>query len=128
MAAKVVFDTSAILALVKAELGWHKAAAVFPSAVLCTVNAAEVYTKFAEWQLPRHEQAKYQVMIEEIVVPFDHDLALRAGAFRSEIRQFGLSLGDRACLALAHRLGVRAMTTEKIWANLQIGVEIEVIR
>ena len=128
MAAKVVFDTSAILALIKAEPGWDKAAAVFPSAVLCTVNAAEVYTKFAEWQLPRHEQAKYQVMIQEIVVPFDSDLALRTGAFRSATRQFGLSLGDRACLALAHRLGVRAMTTEKIWAKLQVGVEIEVIR
>jgi ribonuclease VapC len=128
MAAKVVFDTSAVLALIKAELGWDKAAAVFPSAVLCTVNAAEVYTKFAEWQLPRHEQAKYLVMIEEIVVPFDNDLALRAGALRVATRSFGLSVGDRACLALAQRLGVRALTTDKIWASLQIGVEIEVLR
>lgn len=128
MAAKVVFDTSAILALVRAELGWDRAAAVFPTAVLCSVNAAEAYSKFAEWQLPRHEQAKYEVMLHDIVVPFDNDLALRAGAFRMVTRQYGLSVGDRACLALAHRLRARVVTTDKIWANVQVGVEIEVIR
>lgn len=128
MAAKVVFDTSAILALVKAEPGWDRAAAMFPAAVLCTVNAAEVYTKFAEWQLPRHELAKYQVMIQDIVAPFDNDLAMRAGALRTATKVFGLSVGDRACLALAQRLGVPVLTTDKIWASLQVGVEIEVIR
>jgi ribonuclease VapC len=128
VAAKVVFDTSAILALVKAELGWDRAAALFPTAVLCTVNAAEAYSKFAEWKLPRHELTKYEVMLHDIVVPFDNDLALRAGAFRTVTSQFGLSLGDRACLALAHRLGVRVVTADKIWAKVQVGVEIEVIR
>ena len=62
------------------------------------------------------------------VVPFDEELAYRAGLLRSATRSAGLSLGDRACLALAERLGVPALTTDRIWGTLQLGIQIEVIR
>ena len=128
MAPKAVFDTSAILALIRAEPGWDRAAAALPGAVLCAVNAAELYSKLADWQMPPHEQARYHTVIEDIVVPLDNDLALRAGAFRRSTKAYGLSIADRACLALAQRLGVRAVTADKIWTKVEVGVEIEVIR
>ncbi len=39
-----------------------------------------------------------------------------------------LSLGDRACLALAHTRKAAAWTTDKAWARAKVGVPIEVLR
>jgi PIN domain nuclease of toxin-antitoxin system len=47
---------------------------------------------------------------------------------RPSTRKLGLSLGDRACLALAARTRRQALTTDKDWAKLDTGIEIEVIR
>lgn len=124
----VVLDSSAVLAMFKAETGWDRVVAVLPRAVLSTVNAAEVYSKLVEWKLTREEQMKFQAMLVNLVVPYDNDLALRTGALRATTKEFGLSFADRACLALAQRLGVRVMTADKIWAKVRTGVEIDVIR
>ena len=124
----VVLDSSAVLAMFKAEPGWDRVVAVLPRAVLSTVNAAEVYSKLVEWKLTREEQMKFQAMLVNLVVPYDNDLALRTGALRAATQEFGLSFADRACLALAQRLGVRVMTADKIWAKVKTGVEIDVIR
>ena len=40
----------------------------------------------------------------------------------------GLSLGDRACLALALKLNLPALTTDRIWENLNLSVQVQVIR
>jgi PIN domain nuclease of toxin-antitoxin system len=43
-------------------------------------------------------------------------------------RPYGLSLGDRACLALAIRRKATVYTTDAAWKNLNLGIEVEVIR
>ena len=60
--------------------------------------------------------------------PFDESLALEAGFLRTSTRQYGLSLGDRACLALALREGAPVVTADRTWANLDLGIDIRVIR
>ena len=62
------------------------------------------------------------------IVPFDAELAYRAGMLRSATRPAGLSLGDRACLALAERLGLPALTADRAWGALQVGIPVDVIR
>ena len=47
---------------------------------------------------------------------------------RSVTRHAGLSLGDRACLALGDRLGCPVVTADRVWASLDVGVAIVVIR
>jgi PIN domain nuclease of toxin-antitoxin system len=37
-------------------------------------------------------------------------------------------LGDRACLALASARGATALTTDRAWAALGIGIAIELAR
>lgn len=59
---------------------------------------------------------------------YDEDLALAASKLRPATRHKGLSLGDRACLALAIREGATAITTDRAWADLDVGCHIEVIR
>ena len=60
----------------------------------------------------------------------DADLAVLTGALYAETRQFGLSLGDRACLALAKQERMIALTGDRIWLQVgpSIGVEVQLIR
>jgi ribonuclease VapC len=62
------------------------------------------------------------------VVDFDVPQAKVAGDLRRLTRIQGLSLGDRACLALAQALGLPAMTADRAWAGLEVGIEIRTIR
>jgi PIN domain nuclease of toxin-antitoxin system len=62
------------------------------------------------------------------IVPFDQDHAIRAGKLRLATRGAGLSLGDRACLAVADALGAIAITTDQAWSKLAIETEIELAR
>lgn len=126
--AQYVLDASAILAMVRAEVGWNRVVEALPGASLSSVNAAEVYAKLAEWQVSRAEHQKYHAVLQGLIVPFDMELALRAGALRPATRHLGLSLGNRACLALAQRLARPVLTADQAWAQLQVGIAIEVIR
>ena len=60
--------------------------------------------------------------------PFSVSQAGIAGSLREPTMEFGLSLGDRACLALAIEKGERILTADRIWARLRLGVGIDVIR
>ena len=60
--------------------------------------------------------------------PFDAEQALQAGLLRRITRSKGLSLGDRACLALGKRLGLPVYTADRVWAELDLGVEVVLIR
>ncbi len=62
------------------------------------------------------------------IVDFDGALPYQTGYLRPPTQSLGLSLGDRACLALARQRGLPALTTERAWANLQLGVTVQVIR
>ena len=62
------------------------------------------------------------------IYPFDVVQARRAGLLRRQTRQYGLSLGDRACVALAVGLGMPAMTADQAWTELDLEIEVTLIR
>ena len=62
------------------------------------------------------------------VLPFTGEDALEVARLRGLTRAHGLSFGDRACLALARRLGLPALTAERAWAELDLGIPVEVLR
>jgi ribonuclease VapC len=96
--------------------------------LLCSVNLAEVHTKLI---IDGYERGFAWVRILNIgyeVCPFDEDLARIASEINWITRPFGLSLGDRACLALAMQRKARVYTADQAWKDLQLGIEIEVIR
>jgi PIN domain nuclease of toxin-antitoxin system len=62
------------------------------------------------------------------VVPFDAEQAYMTASLRPATRALGLSLGDRACLALGLRHGVPVLTADQLWAKADVGVKVEVIR
>lgn len=62
------------------------------------------------------------------IVPFDDELAYDCAGLRPVTKHLGLSLGDRACLALAKREVLPVLTADRVWSELDIGVEVRLIR
>jgi ribonuclease VapC len=123
-----VLDASALLATLRNEPGGDEVEAWLEGASISTVNLSEVVAKFAEWDTPLETISEMLSALGFNVEPFDQAQAERAGELRTVTRQLGLSLGDRACLALAEKLDLPVITTDKAWAKLDIGIRIELIR
>lgn len=125
---EVVLDASALLALLNAEQGAELVAEALPEAAISAVNLSEVVAKLAEAGMPAGaiRQAMRGLGLE--VIPFDEEQAYQAGLLRVATKGAGLSLGDRGCLSLAGRLAVPAITADRTWAELSVGVTIKVIR
>ena len=127
-----VLDASALLALLNGETGAERvAAALRAGSFMSAVNYSEVVAKLDEAGMPAAEIRAALEPLELNVVSFDRGLAYRAGGLRSATRTLGLSLGDRACLALAQFDALPALTAERSWAKLDtaaLSVAVEVIR
>lgn len=91
-------------------------------------NGSEVVSKLAREDIAIGVIREWIAALQLDVRPFDRDLAFAAGALLPATRDRGLSLGDRACLALAQELGRTALTTDRAWRDVDVGVAIEVIR
>jgi len=115
---EAVLDSSAVLALLFNEPGADAVESSLPGALLSTVNLAEVITKLSEKGLPADAaRAAIEVLCVDIV-DFDFDQACLTGEIRAITRAVGLSLGDRACLALSRLRNAPALTTDRAWAKL----------
>ena len=126
--ALAVLDTSAFLAVFKNEPGADRVVAVMHDCVMSSVNVAEVHTKLTEWGMPPELRDQAFALIPATIVDFDMDLARSAGSLRGPTKHLGLSLGDRACLALARREGVPALTADQSWAKADVGASVTFIR
>jgi ribonuclease VapC len=124
----MVLDASALPALVNAEPGAEIVASALGEAVISAVNLAEVVTKLIDLGVPRAQAWSETASVVPVVVDFGLELANATARLRTPTRQAGLSLGDCACLALAESLRQPALTTDRAWRNLSIGVEIHLIR
>lgn len=126
--ASAILDASAVLAHIRGERGSDGIAQLSADAFMSAVNLAEVISKLMERGLSAEQADAIVYRYGFDVVPFDEALARRTGALRPETKSLGLSLGDRACLALAQREGLPVLTADRSWAKLAIGVEVKVIR
>lgn len=128
MSRVVVLDSSALLCVLNGEAGAERVAEALPSAVIGAANLAEVVTKLRERGLSAEEVEEVLGGLHLDVCPFTPAQAYATGHLRPAIRALGLSLGDRACLALAAELGVPTMTADQAWSSADVGVKVEVIR
>lgn len=125
---QVVLDASAVLALLRAEPGAEQVETTLQTACLSTVNAAEVAQKATHhgtdgaWALAELRD------LGLTLTAFTGEDALAAAALWPHTRPAGLSLADRACLALAQRMGCPALTADQAWKQLDLDIEIQLIR
>jgi PIN domain nuclease of toxin-antitoxin system len=123
-----VLDASAILAVLGREPGAEQVLQHVMNTTAGTVNLAEVHSKLVGRGIPPDEAWEASVSLVHEVVPFDSNQAALAGMLVQQTKPFGLSLGDRACLALALVLKAPVYTTERAWKNLKLGIQVHVIR
>jgi ribonuclease VapC len=125
---EAVLDASALVALVRSEPGSAMVEAAIEGAAVSTVTWSEVCKRLLAHAVePRALRVRIGALGLELV-PFDADDAEAAAALWPLTRHAGLSLADRACLALARRLGRRVLTADRAWLDLDVGVEVRLIR
>ena len=123
-----ILDASAVLAFLHREPGAESVRSILEDSAISTVNLSEVIAKLVETGTDPDKAVL--VTREQPFQPMDHTLeqAQVAGALRAATRQAGLSLGDRACLALALALNLPVYTTDRAWRDLPLDVDVRVIR
>lgn len=123
-----VLDASALLAWLHGEPGGERVPALLDGASVSAVNWCEVVQKALQ------RGANVDGMLDDVremglnVEPFTAAQADRAAVLWAQSRQQGLSLGDRACIALAIELSATALTTDRRWAQLGLDAAIEFLR
>jgi ribonuclease VapC len=123
-----VLDASALLSLLNSEEGSDLVQSCLPHSVISTVNLAEVVTCLSLVGIPEGEVHQALTILGLEIIPFDEEQAYCSGYLSIHTQPFGLSLGDRACLALALTNQSTAVTADRSWKKLELGVEIKLIR
>ena len=118
---KNVLDASADLVVLNGEPGEKKVIPLLAESAISAVNLTEVGAKLLEAGM---EEASAQIAVSVLgigeIVDFTEDSAWEAAQLRPLTKQYGLSLGDRACLALARKLNVPAVTADKEWSKFKL--------
>ena len=123
-----VLDASAVLAVLLTEDGAENVLRQVGGASISSVNRCEVGTRLLDLGGSVEESNRRFNGLALDVIPFDAEQAADAAALRLVTRHRGLSLGDRACLALARAQGRAVLTGDRNWEGLKVGVVIELIR
>jgi PIN domain nuclease of toxin-antitoxin system len=123
-----VWDASALLALLQREPGADKVARALDAGSISSVNWSEVCMRALERGLDAGRVGAHVRAVGLAIVAFAVDDAEQAARLREPTRHLGLSLADRACLALASRLGRPALTADRRWLDLDVDVRVESIR
>ncbi len=124
----IALDASALLALLFREPGHERVAAALSTCCMSAVNLAETLGRFARDGKPTADLWSRLQASGVDWVPFDSEQARLAAELLPKTQGHGLSLGDRACLALAMTRRIPAMMADRSWANLELGVAVTVIR
>jgi len=127
-----ILDASALLAFLWQEPGWREVEAALTSeeCAMSAVNVAEFVTKTQERGVSESEIAALFSNLPLRVVPHDQKQAFATGFLRNPTRGLGLSLGDRACLALALHENATVLTADRPWLDVAgpLGIDIVCIR
>ncbi|HEY6139834.1 MAG TPA: type II toxin-antitoxin system VapC family toxin [Thermoanaerobaculia bacterium] len=124
----IALDASALIAALFHEKGHERVHDVIGDCCISAVNVSEVIGRFVREGYDAGEALSQILALNIEIVPFDATDATLTASLLPITRPFGLSLGDRACLALAITRGIGVMTTDHPWLNVDLPIEIVCIR
>lgn len=126
---KIVLDASVLLAVLNGEPGADRLTPqLLNVATSSTVNLAEVQSKLVSRGVDPEDAWKATLSPIREAAAFTDEQAKIAGSLVARTSPFGLSLGDRACLALGIALKAPVYTADRSWKNLKLGIRIHVVR
>ena len=123
----IVFDSSVVIAILKQSRGFKSAEKTLSDALISTINLAEVATYLARNSVPSDTIQEVLASFPIQVIPFEETLAIQTGCLYPSCKHLGLSLGDRACLALAISRKLPVLTADQVWSKLDLGIPIQVL-
>ena len=123
-----VLDASAVLAYLHREPGWEVVQPRLEGASLCAVNWSEVAQKTTQKGLDAGRVREFLLELGLEIAPFSTDHAEITAKLWQQTQQLGLSLADRACLALAIERQTAVLTADRAWADLKLEVAVELLR
>jgi len=123
-----VLDASALIALLRDEPGADMVERLLGRAVVSAVNWTEVLQRYRAAGVATADKRESVEALGVKIERFTSDDADTVAELWQPTRPAGLSLADRACLALARRLDLPAHTADRDWRKLDVGVEVVLIR
>jgi len=123
-----ILDASLILAGLNQEPGGERLPNYLDEGAICATTYVEVVTRLLDRGTPFDVAERMMAALELPTVEVTLALARRAAELRGATRANGLSMGDRICLATAESLGATAVTADRAWADIDVGISIELIR
>ncbi len=123
-----VIDASALLAYLHQEPGWELVRSALAGGCIGAVNWSEVALKADRNGLDASRIRDLLQDMELTIVPFSAEQAEATATLWRATKAHGLSLADRACLALALERKLPVLTADRAWTELALGIDIRLIR
>lgn len=125
----VILDSSALLALLKNEPGADIVESLLGTITMSSINVSEVATVLLNSEMTLQECQNTVLPFISEIVPYDEEQAFLTADLRRKTKSYGLSLGDRACIALGQKLQLPIYTADRIWGELKLeNIDIRLIR
>ena len=126
---KIVLDSSALIALIKNEPGAEGVEKILGQIVMSSVNVSEVVGVLLDGEMSLSNVQDCILPLISSIIPFDEEQAFKTASLKKITKSKGLSLGDRACLALGITLQSPVYTADKVWKEVVLpGIQIHLIR
>ena len=124
-----VLDASVLIRFLNKETGWENILEILEGKIaVSSLNIAEFYTWWVRKGGKVREAEEIVSDMEIEIIDFDKTLAKQTAEIYPKTKQFGLSMGDRACLCTANQLKSKVFTCDRIWKEAQLdGFEVEVV-
>ena len=126
---KVILDSSALIALIKNETGADVVESLLGRIVMSNLNVSEVSGILIDLGMSYEECKNSVEPYIDVIVPLDVEQSFDIAFLKKSTKHKGLSIGDRACIALGIKMKLPIYTADKVWADLDLeGAEIILIR
>ena len=126
---KVLFDSSALLTLIQEEKGYEILQDISATITMSSVNLGDVIAVLTRTGIPAHKIREILDSTGADIISFNEKEAILSGSLITKTKPFGLSFGDRACIATGIIYGLKVYTTDKAWNNLEVdGLELVMVR
>ena len=116
---KVLVDTSALVALLKKEPGHEIVSNIIASSAVSSVNLSELIAVLNRLGVSENDIDEIITDLVPEIIPFCENISIKTGKLSTLTQGYGLSLGDRACLATGDYYQMNIYTADKIWAELK---------